>query len=58
MRQQLLLLLRSRQQPKPRHTRTVTNDTDTARRSTPALHRGSGYSPGLKSRVPNLRRLQ
>ena len=58
MRQQLLLLLRSRQQPKPRHRRTVTTDTDIPRRSTPALHRGSAYSPGLKSRVSSLRRLQ
>ncbi len=58
MRQQPLLLLRSWQQPKPRHTRTVVNGTDIPRPSTPALHRRSDYLPGLKSRVSSLRRLQ
>jgi len=49
MRQQCLLLLRSRQQPKPRHIRTVTTDTDIPSPSTPAPL-GISFL-GLKSRI-------
>ena len=49
MRQQCLLLLRSRQQSKPRHIRTVTTDTDIPSPSTPAPL-GISFL-GLKSRI-------
>ncbi len=57
MRQQCLLLLRSRQQPKPRHTRTVTTNTDNPGSGTPAPLT-AGFLPRLTSRVPNRRRLR
>jgi hypothetical protein len=55
VRQQCLLLLRSRQQSKPRHSRTVTTTTDIRRRSTPTRV-GIGIRPGLKSKASNKRR--
>ena len=57
MRQQPLLLLRSRQQSKPRHIRTITTDTDIPDRRTPA-HLGTGYLPATKSGVCRPRRLR
>jgi hypothetical protein len=57
VRQQPLLLLSSRQQSKPRHSRTVTTDTDIPGPSTPAPLE-IGYLPRLKSRSSNRRRLR
>jgi hypothetical protein len=57
VRQQRLLLLRGRQQSKPRHIRTLTTDTDTRCRSTSAPL-GIGFLPGQKSRASNPRRLR
>lgn len=57
VRQQALLLLRGGQPPKPRHSSTVTADTDTPDRSArPPL--GIGIFPGLKSRVCSRRRIR
>jgi hypothetical protein len=55
--QQCLLLLRSRQQTKSRHSRTVTTDTDNRCPSTPALL-GIGFDPELKSRICSRRTIR
>ena len=55
--QQRLLLLRSRHQSKPRHTRTVATTTDNPGSDTPTLL-GIGILPGSKSRIFNRRRLR
>ena len=57
VRQQRLLLLRSRQKSEPRHSRTVTKTTDISGRRTPA-HLGIGFIPGPTSRVSSQGRLQ
>jgi hypothetical protein len=57
VRQQCLLLLRRRQQSKPRHTRNVTTDTDNRCRSTSAPFE-IDYLPGPTSRVSSRRRLR
>ena len=57
MRQQCLLLLRGRQQSKPRHIRTVTADTDIPGPARPHPS-GIGLLPGLKSEVFDRRRLR
>jgi hypothetical protein len=54
--QQSLLLLRGRQQPEPRHIRTVIVNTDIPSGSTPAAVGVAG--PGLKSRVYSQRRIR
>jgi hypothetical protein len=50
-------LLRGRQQPEPRHIRTVTATTDISGRRTPASL-GIGFLPGPTSRVSSQRRLK
>jgi hypothetical protein len=57
VRPQGFLLVNSRQQPKPRHVRTVTATTDIPSRSSRAPL-GIGFLPGLKSRVSSQRRLR
>jgi hypothetical protein len=57
VRQQCLLLLRGRQQAKPRHTRTVTADTDIPDRSTPTPPR-IDFLLASKSGASNRRRLR
>ncbi len=56
VRQQRLLLLRSRQQSEPRHNRTIITDTDNPGPSTSALI--GGLLPGLKPRVSSRKRLR
>ena len=51
MAQQCLVLLRGRQQPKPRHTRTITTTTDI--RGVPGANLGIGFLPVLMSGVCN-----
>jgi hypothetical protein len=57
VRQQCLLLLRSRQQTKPRHIRKVTTDSDNPGRSRPTPL-GIAIRPGLKSRIFSQRTLR
>ena len=57
VRQQRLLLVRGRQQSKPRHIRTVTATTDIGGRRTPAPV-GISLVPGPKLRVSSRRRLR
>ena len=57
MSQQLLLLLRSRHQSEPRHSRTITTDTDSPRRCTPA-HLVTGSLTAPKSGAFSARRLR
>jgi hypothetical protein len=57
VRQRCLLLLRGRQQSKPRHIRTVTTDTDKPGASTPAPLE-IDFLPGLESRSSNRTRLR
>jgi hypothetical protein len=57
VRQQRRLLLRGRQQSKPRHSRTVTTDTDMSAQSARATL-GIGFLPELMARVSCRRRLR
>jgi DNA-binding transcriptional LysR family regulator len=57
VRQQRRLVLRGRQQSRPRHSRTVTTDTDMSARSARATL-GIGFLPELMARVSCRRRLR
>jgi hypothetical protein len=57
MRQQALLLLGSRQQSEPGHTRTVIPTTDNRCPSRPSSVE-SGFLPGVTSQVPSRRKHQ